>query len=271
MPIDWQNWMPPEWRHLDGRLLYCVLCNQSCPYLSLAEGYFEHLVAEDIRSTSRQACFQKKIKKKYRKHKGYLIISRLDSKISSHSGQNKYICGMNILIIGSGGRESAFAYKIAQSKKLDKLFIAPGNAGTLAYGENVPLKVTDFEGQAQFALDIRVDADMRGYKAYPCYRSSAGGSPVGGVKKISQNSLCNAIRFMGPYSASFHLPVYLERLAYLKHRIFDCTKGGWSAAGKGVLICESLQEAKDELKAMIADAKFGAASDVVVVEEFLKE
>ena len=69
---------------------------------------------------------------------------------------------MNILIIGSGGRESAFAYKLSKSPKLDQLFIAPGNAGTSQYGENVNLKVTDFEGIATFVLKNAVDMVLVG-------------------------------------------------------------------------------------------------------------
>ncbi|MGJ1266241.1 phosphoribosylamine--glycine ligase [Sphingobacterium spiritivorum] len=195
---------------------------------------------------------------------------------------------MNILIIGSGGRESAFAYKIAQSKKLDKLFIAPGNAGTLAYGENVPLKVTDFEGQAQFALDNKIDLILVGpeeplvkgihdyflnredIKHIPVIGPQQEGAQLEGSKDFSKQFM-QRHQIPTAASRSFDRSNLEEGLAYLETQNLPIVlKADGLAAGKGVLICESLQEAKDELKAMIADAKFGAASDVVVVEEFLK-
>src|SRR5690606_19861430 len=76
--------------------------------------------------------------------------------------QKKYLCKMNILIIGSGGRESAFAWKIAQSKQTAQLYIAPGNAGTGQYGQNVPIQVSDFEGIADFVLDKQINMVLVG-------------------------------------------------------------------------------------------------------------
>src|SRR5690606_14275129 len=76
--------------------------------------------------------------------------------------QKKYLCNMNILIIGSGGRESAFAWKIAQSEQTKQLYIAPGNAGTGQYGQNVPIKVTDFDEIAAFVLDKQIDLVLVG-------------------------------------------------------------------------------------------------------------
>ncbi len=195
---------------------------------------------------------------------------------------------MNILIIGSGGRESAFAYKISQSPKLSKLFIAPGNAGTGQYGENVPLKVTDFEGIADFALKNQVQMIVVGpeeplvkgihdfflsredLKAIAIVGPQQEGAQLEGSKDFSKEFM---IRHNIPTAAfkSFNKENLEEGLAYLDTQNLPIVlKADGLAQGKGVLIIDNYEEAKAELKAMINDAKFGAASDVVVVEEFLK-
>ncbi|WP_254526722.1 MULTISPECIES: phosphoribosylamine--glycine ligase [unclassified Sphingobacterium] len=195
---------------------------------------------------------------------------------------------MNILIIGSGGRESAFAYKISQSPKLSKLFIAPGNAGTGQYGENVPLKVTDFEGIADFALKNQVQMIVVGpeeplvkgihdfflsredLKDIAIVGPQQEGAQLEGSKDFSKEFM---IRHNIPTAAfkSFNKENLEEGLAYLDTQNLPIVlKADGLAQGKGVLIIDNYEEAKTELKAMINDAKFGAASDVVVVEEFLK-
>ena len=195
---------------------------------------------------------------------------------------------MNILIIGSGGRESAFAYKISQSPKLSKLFIAPGNAGTGQYGENVPLKVTDFEGIADFALKNQVQMIVVGpeeplvkgihdfflsredLKDIAIVGPQQEGAQLEGSKDFSKEFM---IRHNIPTAAfkSFNKENLEDGLAYLDTQNLPIVlKADGLAQGKGVLIIDNYEEAKTELKAMINDAKFGAASDVVVVEEFLK-
>ncbi len=195
---------------------------------------------------------------------------------------------MNILIIGSGGRESAFAYKISQSPKLSKLFIAPGNAGTEQYGENVPLKVTDFEGIADFALKNQVEMIVVGpeeplvkgihdfflsredLKGIAIVGPQQEGAQLEGSKDFSKEFM---IRHNIPTAAfkSFNKENLEEGLAYLDtQKLPIVLKADGLAQGKGVLIIDNYDEAKAELKAMINDSKFGAASDVVVVEEFLK-
>ena len=194
---------------------------------------------------------------------------------------------MNILIIGSGGRESAFAYKLSKSPKLDQLFIAPGNAGTSAYGENVNLKVTDFDGIASFALEKRVDMVLVGpeeplvkgihdyflnredVKHIPVIGPQQEGAQLEGSKDFSKEFM---VRHQIPTAAyrSFNKSNLEDGLAYLEtQKLPIVLKADGLAAGKGVLICETLEDAKAELKAMIADAKFGDASSVVVIEEFL--
>lgn len=194
---------------------------------------------------------------------------------------------MNILIIGSGGRESAFAYKLSKSPKLDQLFIAPGNAGTSAYGENVNLKVTDFDGIASFAVEKGVDMVLVGpeeplvkgihdyflnredVKHIPVIGPQQEGAQLEGSKDFSKEFM---VRHQIPTAAyrSFNKSNLEDGLAYLEtQKLPIVLKADGLAAGKGVLICETLEDAKAELKAMIADAKFGDASSVVVIEEFL--
>ncbi|AIM35423.1 phosphoribosylamine--glycine ligase [Sphingobacterium sp. SG20118] len=195
---------------------------------------------------------------------------------------------MNILIIGSGGRESAFAYKLSQSKRLQNLFIAPGNAGTGAYGQNVPLKVTDFDGIASFALENDINMVLvgpeeplvKGIHDYFLNRADLKHIPVIGPQQAAaqlEGSKDYSKQFMERHgiptaaSRSFDKTNLEEGLTYLETQNLPIVlKADGLAAGKGVLICETLEDAKTELKAMITDSKFGAASDVVVVEEFLK-
>ncbi|MBE8713007.1 phosphoribosylamine--glycine ligase [Sphingobacterium hungaricum] len=194
---------------------------------------------------------------------------------------------MNILIIGSGGRESAFAYKLSQSPKLNQLFIAPGNAGTASYGQNVDLKVTDFEGIADFALKNEIQIILvgpeeplvKGIHDYFLAREDLRhiaivgpqkqGAQLEGSKDFSKEFM---ERHQIPTAAyrTFDSSNLEEGLAYLDtQKLPIVLKADGLAAGKGVLICETLEDAKAELKAMISDAKFGAASAKVVIEEFL--
>ena len=195
---------------------------------------------------------------------------------------------MNILIVGSGGRESAFAYKLAKSPKLTNLFIAPGNAGTGQYGTNVDLKVTDFDGIATFALENNIEMIVvgpeeplvKGIHDYFLSREDIKhiaiigpqqeGAQLEGSKDFSKEFM---FRHNVPTAAykSFNQSNLEEGLAYLETQNLPIVlKADGLAAGKGVLICETLEDAKAELQAMITDAKFGAASSVVVIEEFLK-
>ena len=194
---------------------------------------------------------------------------------------------MNILILGSGGRESAFASKMAQSSLLSQLYIAPGNAGTSAYGKNVNLKPTDFEGIAEFVLKNNVKMvvvgpeeplvkgihdfflDRQDLKHIPVIGPQMQGAQLEGSKDFSKQFM---IRHGIPTAAfrSFSKKNLEEGLAYLEtQKLPIVLKADGLAAGKGVLICESLDDAKTELKAMIYDAKFGEASSTVVIEEFL--
>jgi len=195
---------------------------------------------------------------------------------------------MNILIVGSGGRESAFAHKLSESPRLGRLFIAPGNAGTANYGQNVDLNVNDFEGIAAFSLANDIGMVLVGpeeplvngihdyflgrddLKHIPVIGPQRHGARLEGSKDFSKAFM---LRHGIPTAAhrSFDRSNLEEGLAYLEtQKLPVVLKADGLAAGKGVLICETLEDAKAELKAMLADAKFGEASAVVVVEEFLK-
>lgn len=195
---------------------------------------------------------------------------------------------MNVLILGSGGRECAFAWKLSQSPILTKLYIAPGNAGTEVFGTNVPLKPTDFDAVADFAVTNSVDLILvgpeeplvKGIHDFFLSHPQASHIPVIGPQREGarlEGSKDFSKAFMARHgiptaaSKSFDRSNLAEGLQYLEtQRAPIVLKADGLAAGKGVLICETVEEAQRELRAMIEDAKFGEASAVVVVEEFLK-
>lgn len=193
---------------------------------------------------------------------------------------------MNILVLGSGGREHAISWKLSQSKKVENLFIAPGNAGTLELGTNVDISVNDFEAIAAFALDNSVNMIVVGPEdplvngVYDYFKSEnlKHISVVGPSKEAAQleGSKEYAKEFMYRHNiptaayesfTSENLEEGYKFLETLKPPFV--LKADGLAAGKGVLIIQDLQEAKDELKSMLVDSKFGAASTKVVIEEFL--
>ncbi|MDD3160463.1 MAG: phosphoribosylamine--glycine ligase [Bacteroidales bacterium] len=193
---------------------------------------------------------------------------------------------MNILLVGSGGREHAIAWKIAQSKKVKNLYIAPGNAGTAQVGTNVSLKVTDSPAIKEFVLKSGVDmvvvgpevplvegitdyfkndellnkipvigpskagAELEGSKDFAKAFMKRHNIPTARYKSISKQNLEEGIAFLEELEAPYVL------------------KADGLAAGKGVLILQDLNEAKEELSNML-NGMFGDASKTVVIEEFL--
>ncbi|WDF56262.1 phosphoribosylamine--glycine ligase [Mucilaginibacter sp. KACC 22063] len=195
---------------------------------------------------------------------------------------------MNILLIGSGGRESAFAWKLSQSPLCSQLFIAPGNPGTAAYGTNVNLKVTDFEGIKAFALANAVNMVLVGpeeplvkgihdfflndeqIKHIPVIGPQQEGAQLEGSKDFSKQFM-NRHNIPTAKSQTFTSETLQDGLTYLAGAGLPVVlKADGLAAGKGVLICLTLQEAQTELVEMLTNAKFGAASSKVVVEQFLQ-
>jgi phosphoribosylamine--glycine ligase len=193
---------------------------------------------------------------------------------------------MRILLLGSGGREHALAWKIAQSKQCSKLFIAPGNAGTGAVGENVSIGVNDFERLKEFTIEQKVDMVVVGpedplvngiYDAFKDDKRTAhipviGPSKAGAVLEGSKDF---AKAFMKRHNiptaayATFDGTSIEEGLQFLNTlKPPYVLKADGLAAGKGVLIVPTLAEAKEELRKML-DGMFGNASAKVVIEEFL--
>ena len=193
---------------------------------------------------------------------------------------------MNILILGSGGREHTFAYKIAQSDKCEKLYVAPGNAGTMQIAENLEVNPIDFEAVARIAMDKNIQIIVVGPE-----------DPLvmGIVDYFAQHEKLKDIMMIGPDKRGALLEGSKERAKEFMamHKIptaayesfsIESLEAGYEfleklkapyvlkadglAAGKGVLILDSLEQAKIELKSMLS-GKFGSASNKVVIEEFL--
>ncbi len=193
---------------------------------------------------------------------------------------------MNILLLGSGGREHALAWKIAQSKKVEQLYIAPGNAGTANVGHNVALKADDFEGIKQFVLDNGIDMVVVGPEdplvkgVYDFFKNDArlkgipviGPSRQGAVLEGSKDFAKGFMQRHGIPTAAYRtftgetLDEGLKFLETLKAPYV--LKADGLCAGKGVLILPTLDEARKELKEMLG-GMFGSASSSVVIEEFL--
>lgn len=194
---------------------------------------------------------------------------------------------MNILLLGSGGREHALAWKLSQSPHCSQLFIAPGNAGTASSGVNVPLNPNDFEAVAQWVSRENIDMVVVGpedplvngiydfFKQHP----TLGHIPVIGPSMqgaMLEGSKAYAKAFMQEFGIptaayrEFTLDNFKEGIDYIRHQKPPIVlKADGLAAGKGVLICESIEEAEVEFGAML-QGKFGSASSRVVVEQFLK-
>ena len=195
---------------------------------------------------------------------------------------------MNILILGSGGREHAFALKLSKSKKIKQLFVAPGNAGTHQIATNININPTDFNAIKTIVLEHQINMVVVGPEAplvngiHDFFLSDAELKNISviGPKKdgaLLEGSKDFSKQFMEKHNIptarykSFTKSNLTEGFAFLE--TLDppfVLKADGLAAGKGVLILNSLEEAKTELKEMVANNKFGEASSTVVIEEFLK-
>ena len=194
---------------------------------------------------------------------------------------------MNVLILGSGGREHAFAWKIAQSNLLTKLFIAPGNAGTKDIGTNLDINPTDFTVLKETVLKNNIklvvvgpeDPLVKGVSDFFLNDAELKQVPVIGPQKYAAQ-LEGSKEFAKEFMMRHNIPTaayesFTEETLEKGYDFLETLtapyvlKADGLAAGKGVLILNDLQEAKDELKEMLANKKFGAASSKVVIEEFL--
>jgi len=194
---------------------------------------------------------------------------------------------MNILILGSGGREHALAWKLAQSPKAKQIYIAPGNAGTALTGINVPINPTDFEAMKMFVIEKEIDMVVVGPEV----------PLVNGIYDFFlENEVLHDVPVIGPdskgarlegskdFAKDFMKRHHIPTAAYETFSAETLEQGekflesigapyvlkaDGLAAGKGVLILNDLDEAKAELRSMLIEAKFGEASAKVVIEEFL--
>lgn len=193
---------------------------------------------------------------------------------------------MKLLLLGSGGREHALAWKIAQSPKIEKLYIAPGNAGTASVGENVNIKADDFAGIRQFVLDNQINMVVVGpedplvkgvydffkndeaLKNIPVIGPSKQGAVLEGSKDFAKGFMQRHNIPTAAYQ-TFRADQLEEGLKFLETlKAPYVLKADGLCAGKGVLILDTLEEAKKELKEMLG-GMFGDASSSVVIEEFL--
>lgn len=193
---------------------------------------------------------------------------------------------MNILLLGSGGRENAMAWKIKQSPKVDRLFIAPGNAGTALVGENLNISATDFVTLGHFVLNNDVHMVVVGPEdplvngIYDYFKSS---EALKRIPVIGPSKAGAALEGSKDFAKAFMMRHHIPTAAYASFTADTLDKGyqfleslqppyvlkaDGLAAGKGVLIIDNLETAKIELKQML-DGMFGEASRTVVIEEFL--
>lgn len=193
---------------------------------------------------------------------------------------------MNILLLGSGGRECAIAWKLAQSPKCDQLYIAPGNAGTTAYGKNVAIKVGEFDKIGAFCLENNIGMVVVGPEdplVNGIYDYIKGDEKLKSIKVIGPSKAAAQLEGSKDFAKgfmsrngiptaryqSFTAEQYDEACKFLeKLEAPYVLKADGLAAGKGVLILPTLDEAKKELKEMLS-GMFGAASATVVIEEFM--
>jgi len=194
---------------------------------------------------------------------------------------------MNILLLGSGGREHALAWKLTQSPKCQQLYIAPGNAGTALCGTNINMSVTDFDAIKQFVLDKEIGMVLVGpeeplvkgivdlfrkdkaLQQVAIIGPSQYGAQLEGSKAFAKKFMMRHNIPTARYR-EFDATNYAEGIPYLQqHSLPIVLKADGLAAGKGVLICQSHVEAMAEFELMLQQSKFGDASKKVVVEEFL--
>ena len=194
---------------------------------------------------------------------------------------------MRVLLLGAGGRESALAWKIAQSSILDALYIAPGNAGTKQWGKNVALNPLDFEAVKAFALEHDIQMIVVGpeeplvHGIYNFFNADPEVKHIGIIGPSSEGAALEGSKsfakdFMQRHGiptakyGTFTLEKLREGIEFLRSmKAPYVLKADGLAAGKGVIILNSLQEAENELTTILLDEKFGEAGKTVVIEQFL--
>ncbi|MEK7113473.1 MAG: hypothetical protein AAB873_01460 [Patescibacteria group bacterium] len=188
---------------------------------------------------------------------------------------------LKILIIGSGGREHAIGWKVAQSERAGEIFFAPGNAGTLEIGKNVDIKATDINNLLEFAKKEKIDLtlalpdDPLALGVVDLFKQN-GFRIFGPTKQASQIESSKAFSkdFMKRHklpTAEFEVFDDFEkaRIYTLEHSLPVVIKASGLALGKGVIICKSYEEVEKALEDIMVKKVFGEAGDTVVIEEFL--
>ena len=194
---------------------------------------------------------------------------------------------MNIMILGSGGREHAISWKISQSKSCKNLYVAPGNAGTSLVGNNIPININDFEEVKKNVIERSIDLVIVGpeeplvngivdffksdnkLKNIKIFGPSSNGSKLEGSKDFSKEFMFRN-NIPCAKSKTFNKETLNDGISFLENiNPPYVLKADGLAAGKGVLIINNLNEAKEELSKMIIDEKFGDASKNVLIEEYL--
>lgn len=188
---------------------------------------------------------------------------------------------MKVLIVGSGGREHAIAWKVAQSPKVEKIYCAPGNAGIAEVAECVPIGAMEFEKLAAFAKDRQIDLTVIGMddplvggivdvfekEGLRVFGPRKNAAILEGSKAFSKDLMK---KYGIPTAAYENFDNADEALAYLETASMPIVlKADGLALGKGVLICNTLEEAKEGVKSIMLDKKFGSAGNQMVVEEFM--
>ncbi|MBA4133494.1 MAG: phosphoribosylamine--glycine ligase [Flavobacterium sp.] len=194
---------------------------------------------------------------------------------------------MTILLLGSGGREHALAYKLLQSPSCEKLLVAPGNAGTAGIATNVAVNPTDFEAIKALVLTESIDMVVVGPEdplVHGIYDFFKNDNQINHVPVIGPSKLGAQLEGSKEFAKEFLVKHQIPTAAYASFTAETVAQGceflttlqppyvlkaDGLAAGKGVLILQDLQEAQNELRNMLVNAKFGAASSKVVIEEFL--
>ena len=188
---------------------------------------------------------------------------------------------MKVLIVGSGGREHAIAWKVAQSPKVDKIYCAPGNAGIEEYAECVNIGAMEFDKLVAFAKEKAIDLTVIGMddplvggvvdafeaEGLRVFGPRKNAAILEGSKAFSKDLMK---KYNIPTAAYENFTDPQEALAYLETAKFPIVlKADGLALGKGVLICNTLEEAKDGVKEIMEDKKFGNAGNTMVIEEFM--
>jgi phosphoribosylamine--glycine ligase len=191
---------------------------------------------------------------------------------------------MNILVVGSGGREHALAWKIAQSPRVEKLYCAPGNPGTMSLGENVPIADSDIPGLADFAAEKKIDLTLVGPEV-PLTLGIVDAFLERGLRIFGPNKKAAELEgskiFAKQFMERHRIPTGRFKVAETPTQALRILKSGefffplvvkadGLAAGKGAIVCPSLRKAEEAVDVIMVKRQFGEAGKKIVVEEFLK-